>query len=1743
VPDITPAVISPQTFVPTTPNASGAVKLDPSMASNLPSIFAAVAASNPNDAQINMANQLAGTVQTYKKLSTMPLQQAKESYKGLSSEAQAMVKSMYGDAPFTNMDNLAMQIIKKPINVVKGLFTSAANPIIALYKTAGIEGKIINAPYLFSRELTQGESVFHTSTYSKAWDGKAVFDQGSLNSLQKKYGTAASFVAEGLLKGMKPGAIVDAYGKVDGDLYKALADMYSNTPEFNQMYDEFRAAQVSPGHDISRVAYNVPITDNHFYSTNKWKYTTGAIDAFYELIHDPLTYFGGDLFKITKGAVAGAEASTKGAQLAEKLLTDPVTRAANAEEIFKPGTQVANSWDNVYGPLLQKVAEADIAKDPVAKASVMKRIQLEAPSINDRNFINLAVKAKAFDANGAKEFAKTLQGAQELHMGMVDGPTFMRMGIPIARQERFSASGFNKFIGDYMNGNITDKEIDAAGTGVKAFNAMLDVGRVLDPVTGKPGSVVNPLLDDLSNQMTIKRRITRLMQTHPGHNPIGVMDENVDESIPTVQRYLRLLYPRYAAETMAEAYKYANPVDRTTFVRGLYDQIMNKMGVPLEKRLAILEHKFADTTTFANTKETLIAPQHLDTWKQVEPLIHAPEEGSTSLYKVTTNGPLHSFQGKPQIGGLDFTGPELAPHGFNFNRFWPARVTSELAGGVLRSALAKKITNLWATSSIAPRVGDRGSIEQGIFHYITAPWENLTGFFRGRQLNKAAIGLTGQISNVPYGARLRMKLFGKSLADWVPEKSVYQQIDGKDMKIIQGRMDKGIVNGQELWTAAQSDDIIHSVTARINKLAGNDPETAKIFETFLKYPSASNSASVNSVIARSAIHQGMTGGELDQMLLTKNGVKKMLEELNYVATGDLKLLDPKEIAAKFGETALSAAHYRAWAPMFQRFNVLDGFHFGANFIKHNALRTGADFSAARDEILKYFGVNPDTLKVTNRAAFDKFKNFSMQFGRDTTEKGMTEVQSVVNRIQIGLSDMYHVFHGSPLQFNDQLLNFIKEVANEKGLTKALDAVQYDNFENLTKFNRPVAAFKSDLDFANKGLWEEVKSASEDGGRSLATALVQSIKRFGEGGIQNKILHYMDTQINWLFNQPAFDVAKMTLYKKYLPLQKEMFNQLIKSGYSKELATEISERHFVEVAEKNAAQTVIKFVDNAAKQSVLSYTLRTSGRFYRAQEQYMRRIYRLKDYLPRALWRMRLLHLGIDNMGFLHKDDKGEPYFTMPGDSILFHGINGPLNFIMGRDANVVTTPMFADFNMNLLQSSPSLGPDAGVPAFSGPLMSVPVLALKGLLSHLPWGQGKVASTSIDKILLGSKSANLTWSKILPTSIQRALDAMPKDEQDHQFASAGAMAIAYNAANGYGKLTPLSVHSMNQEQYASAAIQAKKNISATVNNVLFLRSLLGMISPISPTMVEGTKGLPNQVRNTGINSLTQEYNDILQAVLRNSNGISDPYEVALGIFTRDYPGRAVFTVGKSDKQLKLLQTYTQETENWMQTHSQWVNNKNSDIANVSLIFAPHVGQYDNNAYVWMQSMGFIKQKPLDQYLQDVLTAQDDAAYQNAKYREQQGLLSQDANRAAVIGDAQAEQKAILASNPILAWTQGDTKNTVTHYQKLNASLGALINDESFPINSLTRKKMQLAWNLADSTIKTMTSDAAANGAINATATKEDMKQRAIEGISEIGGAAKPGDAPVDPQIAEALRAIWLPLFNNLSKTTLKVGITR
>ena len=158
---------------------------------------------------------------------------------------------------------------------------------------------------------------------------------------------------------------------------------------------------------------------------------------------------------------------------------------------------------------------------------------------------------------------------------------------------------------------------------------------------------------------------------------------------------------------------------------------------------------------------------------------------------------------------------------------------------------------------------------------------------------------------------------------------------------------------------------------------------------------------------------------------------------------------------------------------------------------------------------------------------------------------------------------------------------------------------------------------------------------------------------------------------------------------------------IDEKYAQQLATQLGEKAFTETAMNHAANSLLKSLDNPKVRSNLSWTLRTTGRYYRATEDFYRRVFRLKDVTPQVVYRMRLAHIGMQSNGFLHPDQNGDPYLIMPGDNVIFHAINNSLATITGNP-EAVKQPMFNDFAVKLVMSNPSFQQDAGQPSLSGP---------------------------------------------------------------------------------------------------------------------------------------------------------------------------------------------------------------------------------------------------------------------------------------------------------------------------------------------------------------------------------------------------------------------------------------------------------
>ena len=258
--------------------------IDPQVAYLTPALYNAAQLSNLNIPQTNQLNQIASTVNLNKKLLSMNTNAAQKFYSQLDPHIKDSLTAMYGEASY----------IPKPkegfaVRFGKEFLGAIASPFRDIFKAAGAYNRIINEPYLVFRQVQQGASIFDSNVWKKGWDGRQVFEDSAIKQLHQTYGDTDTFVAMKALQGLKPGEIIDAYGKVNNDIINSITKMLTKPDQWNPIMDQFKAAQVSPGRDLARILFDANPNDHKLYGSSKWQATSGAVDAVYQIVIDPLT--------------------------------------------------------------------------------------------------------------------------------------------------------------------------------------------------------------------------------------------------------------------------------------------------------------------------------------------------------------------------------------------------------------------------------------------------------------------------------------------------------------------------------------------------------------------------------------------------------------------------------------------------------------------------------------------------------------------------------------------------------------------------------------------------------------------------------------------------------------------------------------------------------------------------------------------------------------------------------------------------------------------------------------------------------------------------------------------------------------------------------------------------------------------------------------------------------------------------------------------------------------------------------------------------------------------------------------------------------------------------------------------------------------------------------------------------------------------------------------------------------------
>ena len=414
----------------------------------------------------------------------------------------------------------------------------------------------------------------------------------------------------------------------------------------------------------------------------------------------------------------------------------------------------------------------------------------------------------------------------------------------------------------------------------------------------------------------------------------------------------------------------------------------------------------------------------------------------------------------------------------------------------------------------------------------------------------------------------------------------------------------------------------------------------------------------------------------------------------------------------------------------------------------------------------------------------------------------------------------------------------------------------------------------------------------------------------------------------------------------------------KTGEELVKAETIAKKQIIDIAEDLAKNRVLAYVDNPEVRSQLAMSVRNFARFYRATEDFYRRVGRLVRYNPEALTRLSLTYEGVAHSGFVQTDDNGDQYFFYPGLAPVYSVMSRVTNLFGWKDGFKVPAPV--EFGAKLKMITPSLNPDSLFPTFAGPLAAVPLNFIGAAVPQVK---------DLEGYLLGSYGEDQPLaSALFPSHVNRFLATLNRDERNSQYASGYRKAATYLEATGHGikpKIDPATGLEIPPTAGELAEYQTK--LQSSTLTVMAMRFLFGFFAPASP-QVTLKSDMAKWVRDNGAVSYKQVFNQMLTA---NNNDIDKTTKE----WIKNYPDQMPYTISESDRTVVAKVRAVEDSAAFIEQNAELMKKYPQGAA----FLIPQSGEFDFNAYKLLQKSGLKVNKTLTDFLSEVQTAKDKQEY--------------------------------------------------------------------------------------------------------------------------------------------------------------------
>jgi hypothetical protein len=1454
------------------------------------------------------------SLKIHKGLTSLPNDLAQQQYAKYTPAQQASLKQQYGtETPVEKPDE---GWLSTAWNYTGGAVISALGKGLA-----GLQNVSDFSTRLARTVLVAGDQKVNLN---EAWDiandkGDKVFSPGRIERAKELFDPTAVDIAIRIASGEDQGRII-AEATPQQLKYLKLHDKTEGTKEeqdlFQDTMDAVQAAKYSPGRFIA----NLFIPEKYEGSGFFYKTVSGAVDAAYRVFADPLIVGGKvkKLYDISKYSV--------------EVIAGSAIRDGVAFGKYFDQAKTVTFW-NDYGAKLKAYRKADEVKDTVTKARLIEEMKTLAPEFGPaviQTFNKAAepiedvLTAKAFFSN-AKQMDEMIKGAGGRRRIIAPRMTAGRKARVATLTTANRVFNIDKVGPALVNASFFGEDATDAGIYKAITEGREKIVETVDALnkTKKVGVARFSTAD-------IGVRIDRFKQRFAiapmfRDNQFDLLDTKAPEYI---YRLARLVFPQREAKLAAEVFRGIDDVgQRKEFFDGIMANISDIRGI--------------NTTEPTQSVGRIMAGKGKSKFDNNDDALDEVGAFATDFTSVVT---------VPSLRDID----RLTAR---------STIGQKIIGPIANSTFLEKTVGYWSFLTLAgPRYALRNSVEDLMISLAigVSPW----GVASSRRLTTRVLtslqeargaGAFENLANSPLGVVMRIvnKDEAARYADEIKALDVKLTANKAEIKelrkTIESSTDEATINAARNRISAlrqetdvdvvrQTREIMASALTRgrVNnflKSQGRKPMNEEAVELLTEQIVYGDIENFLSVISEGGFNFA-TGSDFLTSAVT-------FTQAHGVRSAELRIAGPKQQYSRdvntlgfktIGITNQDEASLVSWL---LRISYVSNDELGALAVA-NLDKPEVAIAAIR----KYLSENPS---IVDQSLL-KAKNISID----------EHARLVYDRTR-KIFETRRVDANGVTTLNDDLLDKVRTL-DDNGEYVVSGKISLDDLRTADDMDLPRNVIGPQLvpvtNTGNMGA-----TFMENGWRWLGMANARMSR-------QPIVVSEM-LDIRRQMRKSGFEDAWIASYTKGInPAEKELVFQ----------AKEKAKRDLATVVEERAIGQTLAYIDNPLIRSQMSFSIRNFARFYRATEDFYRRVGRAVKYNPESIAIAALTYEGITHTGFVQEDDQGEKYFIYPGIEPVYNAMQKMLNGL--GIGSQFRAPMPIQFGAQIKMLTPSLNPDSIVPTFAGPVAGISIKTLESIVNIFSPG----AADTITRYTLGKYAVDQPiTSAFLPAHVNRLIGAMNRDERDSQYASAHRKAVTYLEAGGHGIPKSYDAEGNLIPPSAQELEEYRLMVKNTTLGILGMRFVFGFFAPASP-QIQLKSDMNEWVRDNGRANFKQLWNDLKDEYV--------DYDDAMKRWVELYPNQIPFTVPESERSTVASFGYAEEAGVFVEKNE----NLFKEYPEAAVFLIPNKGGFSWDAYKTMTDMGLRKNQRVEDHLRKIQTSADLQSYYDRKDEYELGLES-------------------------------------------------------------------------------------------------------------------------------------------------------